>query len=326
MRMQIIPFKVSMSADVALAYSRTFGGIPHCHPVSAESFADALAAASNEWPEKTLTCPNRDARRAHPRVPLHAGAAWVATEGVAIVGFVHVALAPAEQPGMAERGAMRCFWYERGQRAAGQALLNLAAAYLWRCGARCIAVWRYEYRLPFYHVEHATLTERLEHVHALLGRNGCVALDADVVLDWPNYAAALEPQPPVPVEVALEWVSRRDSTVVAPTRPGLLLRAYQGERRVGFCICASEGDYQAGEEAQDWVYTPWLTVVEDLRGLGLGRYLLLRALHEMRDVGYRHASLCCSARNHGALLLYSSLGYRAVDWTRAWQMPEASAI
>ena len=282
--------------------------MPHCYPVSAERVAAALVAAA----EGADAPVHPSGRPPHPRVPLRAGAAWLSLEGDEVAGFVHVAVAPAGEPVDAEIGAIRALWYDRGQRAVGQSLLDAATGYLRDQGVARIDVYRYEHRLPFYHVEHAYLSWRLEHVHALLGANGYHRIDGELVLDLPGCAIDDLGEPPVEVDIDLEW------TPSLASRPGLIVRAMRGGEQVGMCVCTSGGEYAPAEAAQDWVYTAWLTVDESLRGRGLGRYLILRALHKARGAGYRHASLCCLEHNHRALLLYTSLGYRAVDWTWAW--------
>ena len=45
------------------------------------------------------------------------------------------------------------------------------------------------------------------------------------------------------------------------------------------------------------------------QGKGLGRYLLQRTLWEMKEVGYKTASLGTGGRNHRSQLLYSSVGF-----------------
>lgn len=306
--MPIVAYDPSLAPCLAAAYNRSLAGIAHCYPVSAQRMAAALVAAA----QGAEPPPHLSGRAPHPRVPLRGGATWLSLEGDEVTGFVHVAVAPAVAPAGGETGAIRALWYARGHRAVGQALLDTATAYLQAQGVARIDAYRYEHRLPFYHVEHAYLSWRLEHVHALLGANGFHRIDGELVLDLPDYAVADPGRPPVDVDISVEW------TPGLGARPGLTVHAMRGAERVGMCVCTSGGEYAPDPDAQDWVYTAWLTVDEALRGRGLGRYLMARALWEARGAGYRHACLCCLEHNHRALLLYTSLGYRAVDWTWAW--------
>src|SRR5262249_34893338 len=54
-----------------------------------------------------------------------------------------------------------------------------------------------------------------------------------------------------------------------------------------------------------------LGVVSDHRGRGLGRLLLLKALHGFRSAGLRKSYLEVTARNESAVRLYRSVGFRS---------------
>jgi GNAT superfamily N-acetyltransferase len=54
-----------------------------------------------------------------------------------------------------------------------------------------------------------------------------------------------------------------------------------------------------------------LGVVPEYRGSGLGRLLLLKALHGFRRMGYRRSSLEVTARNRPAICLYHQTGFFA---------------
>jgi len=53
-------------------------------------------------------------------------------------------------------------------------------------------------------------------------------------------------------------------------------------------------------------------IVPEHRGLGLGPYLLRRALEGFRDAGYERVNLEVTAKNLGAQRLYRRLGFRRV--------------
>ena len=63
----------------------------------------------------------------------------------------------------------------------------------------------------------------------------------------------------------------------------------------------------------------WLGVDRHYQRRGLGRYLLLRALHELGRKGYRHATISTAADNYRALLFYSNVGFHMADWTYGWR-------
>ncbi|MYF98780.1 GNAT family N-acetyltransferase [Candidatus Poribacteria bacterium] len=85
------------------------------------------------------------------------------------------------------------------------------------------------------------------------------------------------------------------------------------------------GEMQAGQavlekaDAQDWTYTEWLGIEDDFQGKGFGKFLLQYSLQEMQKAGYRHASISTSLDNYRAILFYSNVGYKVVDWTYEYQ-------
>jgi GNAT superfamily N-acetyltransferase len=216
--------------------------------------------------------------------------------------------------GAEEQGIVRLLWYERGQRQAGQALLEAAEGHLRGRGLRqCVAFDQYAFRFPTYHLSCAQLTDRWEHVHGLLGANGYQRSGGEVFLDWEHFRP---PDPgPCPIEADLRverWQGRgsRDNVAVHAERDG---------ERLGICASRCCGEYSSDARAQDWLLTNWLWVEEGLRGQGVGRYLLLRALTEARAAGFVHAAISAEPDNHRAILFYSNIGYHAVDWTTEYR-------
>ena len=129
------------------------------------------------------------------------------------------------------------------------------------------------------------MSDHLDPVQALLGFNGYQRVAGEVFLDWPNYSPVVSSSPDVSVEVSLEWKQG------GGMRPGLIVRARQDEKEIGVCECVSCGEYSHADEAQDWLFTTWLGVSDEMQGRGWGRYLLQRALKEMHGIGCRHASI-----------------------------------
>ena len=315
--MKLVPYDTSLTEEVAAAYSAAFAGVPHCYPVDPADFDAAIRQAGGSAAPSACV----GARVAHPRIPLSEGAAFVARERGRIVGFTHVAVGESKPDydlaSPVERaGGIRSLFFDRGERGTGAGLLDAAEAHLRAAGVARIDAFHFDHRLPFHHVEHAYLSVRLEHVHALLGARGYVPEESEVNLDWADFGAPDPGEPPTSVEVRAEWGQG------AGELPSLILHAIQpgaSEREVGICVNLCVGDGTSAPEAQDWVYTAWLHVAEELRGVGLGRYLMRRALNELRRVGYANATICAINTNYRALLLYSDLGYRSADWTNLWR-------
>ena len=84
-----------------------------CYPVGPDDLAAAVASP--------------DALDRDP--PLQALAAFVASEGEDVLGFIQAGVQPPEHAGGAGLGMIRFFWYEAGRRAVGQALLEAAEAH-----------------------------------------------------------------------------------------------------------------------------------------------------------------------------------------------------
>jgi GNAT superfamily N-acetyltransferase len=298
--MEILPYEPQMAPGLAALYNSHIRGLPHCYGARPEQLAAALAGEE----------PGELAGR------LRDPAAVVALEDGVPVGFVHTAVEVQQEAEQLERGVVRFLLYDRGHRAAGQALLSAAEDLLRERGATCAVGFHQDYRLPFYHIGHAYLTDRLEHVHALMGINGYRRCAGEVYLDWPDH----EPAPVVPagrdVELRTQWLPG------AGARDNLTVRAFVDGEPVGICENRCCGEYSDSPEAQDWLLTKWLGVNEEYQGGGLGRQLLQTALNQMHEAGYRHAVISTSWTNHRACLFYSNCGYRCVDWTYAVEKKE----
>jgi GNAT superfamily N-acetyltransferase len=200
-------------------------------------------------------------------------------------------------------------WYKRGERQTGVALLSHAEERLRALGSEQIVAFDSSFRFPGYCLAHAHLTDRWDHVHGLLGANGYARHEGEVFLDWTDYASPDPGRCPVEADIRVE---RR---LEGGARPDVDVVAYREGERIGVCYNRCAGQYAEDDRAQDWTFTTWIWVEDSLRRRGLGRYLLLRALAEARSDGYRHAAISTEWHNHFAILFYSNIGYRAVDWT-----------
>ena len=293
--MEILRYEPTLAIELTSAYNNIIHDVPHCYPVNVEDFASATAAVVKEG---------------YSYDRLHSEIVFVARKRQSTLGFIHVAIELSEKPNEMDVGIIRFFWYERGHRVAGQALLAAAEEYVQARDLSQIIAFPQDYRYPFYHLEHAYLSDCLDPVHALLGFNGYRRVAGEVFLDWPNYNVSFI-STDVSADISLKWQEGRG------TRPGLIVQAYQGEKEIGVCVCISGGESSQADDAQDWLFTTWLGVSEESQGKGLGRYLLQRALKEMYGVGYRHAAISTDWQNFRAFLFYSNCGYHVVDWTYA---------
>lgn len=312
--MEVIHYDPTLAEEATACYNRMVAGVPHCYPVSVEDFAATanVTVGEGSGPER-----------------LHDEAAWVVRDGSAVCGYAHAALerpeegppepnpvqplnprtpgSPGEKP--PDQGIIRFLAYEPGHRAAGQALLKAVEEYLRSYGVKRVEAFLQPYRYPFYYFGYAYLSDQLGHVQALFGLNGYGRVRGEVCLDWPDYAPPAITPAEVSADFSLDWQAGRGE------RPNLVLHARQGERPIGICHNVSMGEYARAAAAQDWFLTKWLGVEEDFQGRGLGRELLQRALHALREAGYRHALISTNWQNFRALLFYTNFGYTVRDWT-----------
>jgi len=294
--MEILPYDPAMSSQIASAYNNIIRCVPHCYSITPKDFASAVAPVIDEGK-------NYD--------NLHSEAVFVAQEGKSTLGFIHIAIEHPEEADENEQGIIRFFGYERGRRIAGQKLLEAAEEYFRQRNMSQITAFPQDYRYRFYHLDHAYLSDHLGQVHALLGFNGYKRVAGEVYLDWPNYEPVLLSPTDVSAEISLKWQQERG------TRPNLIVQAHQNGKEIGVCVSVSGGEFSDADDAQDWLFTDWLGVSDEIQGKGLGRHLLQCAIQEMHGVGYRHAAISTDWQNFRAFLFYSNFGYRVVDWTYA---------
>ena len=296
--MEILPYNPALAEAVTEAYNRACSNVPHCYPITAEEYATAITSTHSEQERGIAQAPQTLILRSSGR----------------ILGFATTALrTPSEEQGSPEEGVLRMLWYERGHREAGQALLVAAEEHLRGRELDQIVAFDEDLRLPTYHLPHARLTDRWDHVRGLLGINGHVRVSGEVFLDWQDFES------PDPGDCPIDAQVRVERRVNRGVRPNLVVTAHVHEDQVGICTCDCAGEFSRDPRAQDWVFTTWLWVDENLRGRRLGRYLLLRALNEARAEGYVHASISTEWTNYRALLFYGNVGYRAVDWTATYR-------
>ncbi len=289
--MDIVPYAAEHAADVAAMYNRAVAGVPHCRTVSPDEAAAAMAPALGEpgWPDE-----------------LRDDAAWLALDGGRAVGFVHAAVEDPPhdaRPADADpRGMIRFLWHDRGRRGAGQKLLGAAEARLRDAGLRTARAGWSRRVYDWYHVGPAHLSQRLEHVHALLAVNGYQPADGEVFLDWRDVDLPDPPACELARDVSVDWRPGREDLCE------LAIRAHRDGRRIGVCEIGTS-------EEPGWAFVYHLDIEEPFQGRGLGRALLHRGLAEARRRGCRHAAISTGWDNYRAQVFYSNYGFHAVDWT-----------
>ncbi len=165
-----------------------------------------------------------------------------------------------------------------------------------------------EARYRFHQFEYNSLSNYLDHIQALLAYNGYKPVNGWASLNWENFDAK-PVHPDQSVELTINWEDGKGE------RANCTVKAIKEKEDVGECECVSAGEFSKHPKAQDWIYTGWLGIEEEFQGKGYGKYLLQYTLQEMQKVGYRHAILNTSRDNYRALLFYTNLGYKIVEWT-----------
>ena len=276
-------------AELSRVYNEHVASTPHCYLVSPEEFEKALAHhREGETP--------------------HTGTFLVGEEGGKALGLARVSLGEMQVDGAVKSGGFIHFLaYAAGYRSLGQTLLRDAEAYLVDHGAQRLYAFQKYGGFPFYHLGFGNLSDQLGHVYALFRKNGYDADDGEFFLEWRDFSLEA-PAPPDPaVEIVL------DEKIGRAIHPGLGVRALRKDSELGVCVCASAGEYSTAEAAQDTFFVKWLDVEEAEQAKGWGRYLLQRALWEMRRIGYRHAVISADWQNFRALLFYTNHGFRRTD-------------
>ena len=297
-------YEPGMVGELVSTYNKAIRGVPHCYPVQEEEFVKILTAVgASEGSQGRL----------------RNEALLVASRDGSTVGFVHGAIAEAKDERERPHGTIIFLWYEPGKRSVGQKLLDAMQHHLLGSGVEEIRAYEQEFRYPFYGFRHAYLSQHLGHVQGLLGMNGYDRVRGEVFLDWPHF----EPIRPDPIEAGIEVrVELREGR---GKMPGVEVRALRAGDQVGFCGSISCGEFSRSPEVQDWIFTDQLRIEDEHQGRGLGKHILRRSLQEAHRIGYRNAAISNDWDNHRALLFYSNLGYRVVDWTyclrRRWQTP-----
>jgi ribosomal protein S18 acetylase RimI-like enzyme len=273
-------------------YNEQIADIPHCYAVSADEFQQGLVLDTSS---DTGTQDN---------------AAWreqlivEETQGT-ILGFIHLAIKIAIKTVEADtsQGYIRFLTYERGQRRAGQQLLAAGERYFRAAQVRSIDAFLPYQGYRFYHVGRGFVVDRWAHVYGLLGINKYRIRHAQVFME---KALVEGSEPVLPTTDANLSLSVEVGPQDAPQVSVTLARDGQV---VGECDARPVGQLQRSRKGARQFYIPGLWVTEDLRGIGLGRYLVERLHWEMLQRGYDHALIGTELDNYRAQQLYASDGY-----------------
>lgn len=301
---EVINYTPDLLQSLTQFYNHQIAGIPNCFPVSEDEFLTVLGGliAENEKSDNSL----------------EEEVLFLATNKGKVKAFIHVGLKKYkddDEDSEEERtGYIRFFGYERGEWQAGQAVLEKAEAHLNSFEVHSIVAFSAidESRYPFYGFEYAQLTNYLDHIQGLLADNAYRPSNGWVFLNWEDYT--VKPvHPDKSVKITVNWTEGRGE------RANCNVKAQKEKTEVGNCDSVSAGVFSRHPDAQDWAYTEWLGIEDDFQGKGFGKFLLQYSLQEMQKVGYRHASISTNLENYRAILFYSNIGYRVVDWTYEYQ-------
>ena len=270
--MEILEYTPEMQRHATQFYNNLTVNVPHCYPVSEDELGEVLQNTTYKTEDKKV---------------LQSQTTFVAREQGTISGFIQVGIGPDEELNKNNIGIIRFLGYQPGERRAGQALLEKAESYLSTYNPELIVASPQDYRYRFYHFGHAYLSDALGHVQALLGYNGYQRRFGEVFLAWENYTVT-PIQLAIPIELTVEWKPGRGE------RPNCTVQAFHDGTEVGICDSVSGGEFSDHPDAQDWLHTMWLGIKDEFQGRGLGRYLLQYILHEMHNIGYRHALISTS--------------------------------
>ena len=300
----IVVYTPDLLKPLTLFYNHQVQRLPNCFPVSEDEFAKVLSGLDGET--------ERD------KEDLEEEVLYVATKKGKVQAFIHAGFKrykEDDENSEEERiGYIRFLGCERGERQAGQAVLEKAEEHLNSFEVNTIEAFSSidEARYPFYGFEYTRLTNYLDHIQGLLAHNGYRPGNGWVFLNWENYN--VDPMlPDESVDVKVDWIEGSGE------RANCTVNAHKEKKDVGMCENVSAGIYSRHPNAQDWVYTEWLGIEDDFQGKGLGKFLLQYSLKEMQNVGYRHASISTSFDNYRAILFYSNLGYKVIDWNYEYE-------
>ena len=217
----------------------------------------------------------------------------------------HIASADPGNAGKLSGGFIHFLTYGPGTRRLAQDVLGACEQLVREAGHDSIMAFC-GYSYTFYHIGTPCLSDRLGHVYGLLRANGYDLWGArQIFLEQavPDLDESIPPESDV--RVAIE---RPPSGEL----PGVVVRATREEEEVGICEAESAGRCCRDSSAQLCAVIESVGVDPGSRGRGWGRYVLQKALRELREIGYRTVVVGTTDQNARALLLYTNMGFRVV--------------
>lgn len=265
-------------------YNEQIAAVPYCYPIEAAEMERVLSQDCEDLSnERIIVCEDNGDT----------------------IGFAHVAEQTENQrsgPGTGA-GQIRCLMYRRGNRSAGQALLDEAEAYCRRQRLNQVGAFHYAY--PFHRFGAGALSDKLGHVRALLQGNGFTVAAGWLFLALEEYSADKPTCPDPAVEVDIQQEARGGE------RPGYTVRAFRAGQEIGHCIGHCGGDYVGAKAGQDALFISRIGVEEE--GKGLGTFLMKETLWHARGTGYRNVLLYTNLDNARAQLFYANMGFGVID-------------
>jgi len=295
--MKIKDWEIAKIGELAHVYNGQIATVPHCYPVTPLEFETERSPA--EWIQKAL------------QNEFHDEKIFVGEQNGEIHGFAHVSIGSINVHGKMKSGGIIHFLsYSPGYRPIGQALLEECEHYL--CGLGVNQIWAYQVSsgYNFYHLGWGHLSDQMSHVYALFLINGYETDDSAIFTEQRDYSISEPALSDAQVGIVVEQHLGRG------IRPGVRIEAFRSEKLIALIESKSIGDFSRRPEAQESFLIEDFGVVDETeKGKGLGRYLLLKMLWEMRKLGYKHTVISCSWDNPRAVLLYTNYGYQLTDTT-----------
>ena len=289
--MEIRSWSIAEAQQLTQVYNEQTAKVPYCYPVLPDEFAKGVA---------------------EPIQDHHSGQLIVAQQKGAILGFAHIAVAEPKKDRGEAGGTIRFLTYKPGERAVGQGLLEAAEGYVGDKGLHYIDAFRNGY--PFYRFNCGPLSDKQGHIRALFGINNYTVDFGWYFFERPVPDPDREPTCPDP-----DAVIEVELTEGELARPDFTLQLMKDKQQMGVCNVVSLGRYYRARAAHDTACIDWISVREEDRKKGLGRYLMQRAHWQLGALGYRTVALRTHHTNYRAQILYTNLGYRSRDLTYVFE-------
>lgn len=283
--------------ELAHVYNNHAAAVPHCYPVTPLEFE--TERSPREWVQKILQNEFHDER------------IFVGEQNGKILGFAHVSMGSINVHGQRKSGGIIHFLtYSPGHRPIGQALLEECEHYLRGSGANQLLAFQVSSGYNFYHLGWGHLSDRMSHIYALFLINGYKTDDTAIFMEQRDYSISEPMLSDAQVEIVLKQHPGRGIL------PGLRIEVFRSAKLIALIDSLPGGEFSRHPEAQECFVVEDFGIVDEAeKGKGLGRYLLLRMLWEMRKLGYKHAVISCGWDNPRAVLLYTNYGCQLTDTT-----------